>query len=291
MDGRDFAEQARTPFEADSSSLANSFSDEDSRFAVFFAWSASIVCPLLVSPMAEGFRSNAIESAEQGKTGLHGVCTGLYCGDLHTSCDCCVGPYAFGAADSNVDRSRDSHGTFPPLLGWYLICGVIADYSLMHQQMGGLHAAVQEQALSRAVPGFCDVADTSPSCLQCHRYHIIGVWFWICRHLIICSHEGVGCSGTLRLNLVWQSNSQARPRAVADLMLNPLQVSSRLPCLCCLALEPLAETTIPLFSSLFACQEADPSGVCSDAAPAAIFGGAKMVGHGSEGMMCTGLNP
>ena len=34
VDGRDFAEQARTPSETESSSLADSFSDEDSRFAV-----------------------------------------------------------------------------------------------------------------------------------------------------------------------------------------------------------------------------------------------------------------
>ena len=47
-----------------------------------------------------------------------------------------------------------------------------------------------------------------------------------CRHTIICSHEGVGCSGMLRLNLMWQSNSQQTPHASADLSIDPFQAST-----------------------------------------------------------------
>ena len=106
VDGRDFAQQARTPSEAESSSLADSFSDEDSRFAVSFARSKPMDHQLLVSLIAEGVWSGAIASAEQRKTGLQGVCTGP-CGRefAYLVILVWVHTYAFVAADSKVDRS------------------------------------------------------------------------------------------------------------------------------------------------------------------------------------------
>lgn len=46
------------------------------------------------------------------------------------------------------------------------------------------------------------------------------------RHTIICNHQGQGCSGALKLNLAWQSNSQQKPHATAEFTVEPLQASS-----------------------------------------------------------------
>ena len=43
-------------------------------------------------------------------------------------------------------------------------------------------------------------------------------------HVIICSTNGVGCSGQLRLLLTWRSQQQLHPDINADLTLDPLQV-------------------------------------------------------------------
>lgn len=44
------------------------------------------------------------------------------------------------------------------------------------------------------------------------------------RHVVICSAEGVGCSGELRLALAWASAAQLHPTIRAELTLEPLQV-------------------------------------------------------------------
>jgi hypothetical protein len=43
-------------------------------------------------------------------------------------------------------------------------------------------------------------------------------------HIIICSANGVGCSGLLRLLLTWRSQQQLHPDINANLTLDPLQV-------------------------------------------------------------------
>ena len=53
------------------------------------------------------------------------------------------------------------------------------------------------------------------------------------RHVVICSAEGVGCSGDLRLLLTWRTPAQAHPCVHAELTLEPLQVRALLRPACC----------------------------------------------------------
>ena len=49
---------------------------------------------------------------------------------------------------------------------------------------------------------------------------------WDRSHVIICSPAGAGCSGHLDLRLTWQSEAQQHPDIGAELLLDPLQVST-----------------------------------------------------------------
>lgn len=49
------------------------------------------------------------------------------------------------------------------------------------------------------------------------------------RHVVICSAQGVGCSGELRLRLTWHTPAQLHPSVRADLTLDPLQVRLQAP--------------------------------------------------------------
>lgn len=56
------------------------------------------------------------------------------------------------------------------------------------------------------------------------------------RHVVICSAEGVGCAGELRLRLTWRTHAQVHPCVHAELTLEPLQVRwlrSACPCASC----------------------------------------------------------
>ena len=52
------------------------------------------------------------------------------------------------------------------------------------------------------------------------------------RHVVICSAEGVGCSGELRLLLTWRAPAQVHPCVHAELTLEPLQVRAPVPQAC-----------------------------------------------------------
>lgn len=46
----------------------------------------------------------------------------------------------------------------------------------------------------------------------------------VCRHVIICSSNGLGCSGQIAVNLTWQQPRQIHPHIAVHLDLNPLQL-------------------------------------------------------------------
>ena len=46
----------------------------------------------------------------------------------------------------------------------------------------------------------------------------------VCRHIVICDRDGIGCAGSVQLNLTWQTQSQQKPNVQADVILNPFQV-------------------------------------------------------------------
>ena len=48
--------------------------------------------------------------------------------------------------------------------------------------------------------------------------------FCVCRHVIICSSNGLGCSGQIAINLTWQQPQQIHPHIAVHLDLNPLQL-------------------------------------------------------------------
>ena len=50
------------------------------------------------------------------------------------------------------------------------------------------------------------------------------VVFFVCRHVIICSSNGVGCSGQVAVRLTWHNLQQIHPHIAVDLHLNPLQL-------------------------------------------------------------------
>ncbi len=45
-----------------------------------------------------------------------------------------------------------------------------------------------------------------------------------CRHVIICSSNGVGCSGQVAVRLTWHNLQQVHPHIAIDLDVNPLQL-------------------------------------------------------------------
>ena len=45
-----------------------------------------------------------------------------------------------------------------------------------------------------------------------------------CRHVIICSSNGLGCSGEIAISLTWQQPQQIHPHIAVHLDLNPLQL-------------------------------------------------------------------
>ena len=45
-----------------------------------------------------------------------------------------------------------------------------------------------------------------------------------CRHVIICSSDGIGCSGQVAVCLTWPQPQQIHPHIAVDLDLNPLQL-------------------------------------------------------------------
>ena len=45
-----------------------------------------------------------------------------------------------------------------------------------------------------------------------------------CRHVIVCSSDGLGCSGQIAISLTWQLPQQIHPHIAVHLDLNPLQL-------------------------------------------------------------------
>lgn len=50
------------------------------------------------------------------------------------------------------------------------------------------------------------------------------LFFYDCRHVIICSSNGLGCSGQIAISLTWQHSQQIHPQIAVHLDLNPLQL-------------------------------------------------------------------
>ena len=46
----------------------------------------------------------------------------------------------------------------------------------------------------------------------------------MCRHVIICSSNGIGCSGQVAISLTWQQPQQIHPHISVSLNLNPFQL-------------------------------------------------------------------
>lgn len=64
---------------------------------------------------------------------------------------------------------------------------------------------------------------TKTSCVM-HAGLLLDMLFGCCRHVVICSSDGVGCQGQIALHLTWHTTDQLHPHIAVNLDLHPFQI-------------------------------------------------------------------